>query len=434
MEGWRLRRRAVTLLVTTTTVLATTLAAPAPAAPITPDASLATDLRAGENGSGPAPFRVVLPRTTARGAAKFKWSDLDRGEAWAKAAIDHVGKANDWMRDFAPQADGRVPFKPDLIETRKYFARAVVKAFARKEPVDPSIVLPDLDPSDQFYRWANVSVKLGLIKRQPDGRFAPDKPITVAAAHRVLVTALGLGSTARQLDRLRTRDDHRFRTPTNFGALLLGYRLGLRSSSKDATNDLLPRQAMSRTQVAYSLYRAKTLADWVVPWIAGQYDGIVLPKMGPRRLQIVQWGIDYVGYPYVWGGEWGLGRPAPAALGGQPIPGFDCSGITWWAMRADDGAAWNVAPPRPYEGWALPQRTSADMARIGSLTYDQLLPGDLMFYDGDDNGVVDHVDVYIGGGYSLDASNTPGGVTLMPVSDGWYRDHFVHGRRLLPRK
>ena len=72
------------------------------------------------------------------------------------------------------------------------------------------------------------------------------------------------------------------------------------------------------------------------------------------------------------------------------------------------------------------------MASVGAkLTYNRLLPGDLMFYSST-GGEIDHVDVYIGNGFSLDSSGSPGGVTIMPVSDGWYRDHFVHGRRLLP--
>jgi len=72
------------------------------------------------------------------------------------------------------------------------------------------------------------------------------------------------------------------------------------------------------------------------------------------------------------------------------------------------------------------------MAGIGHLKYAQLLPGDLMFYDGNDDGTVDHVDTYIGNGYALDSSSTPGGVTIMWVGTGWYREHFVHGRRVLP--
>jgi cell wall-associated NlpC family hydrolase len=149
---------------------------------------------------------------------------------------------------------------------------------------------------------------------------------------------------------------------------------------------------------------------------------------------IVRWGIRYAGYPYIWGGEWGLETKEPSALGGQPRSGFDCSGLTWWLLRADDGGYWNVNPPRPYLGWSLPQRTSADMASMAPkrLRYDDLHPGDPMFYDGDGDGTVDHVDTYIGRGWALDSSSTPGGVTIMWVGSGWYRDHFKWGRRVLP--
>lgn len=385
----------------------------------------------GEIGSGPEPFPVEAPRSPTPQAARFRWNDLDGSDAWAKRAIDHVGKANDWMRDFAADPDGGVPFKPDMIETRKYLARAVVKAFAPAADVDPSITFTDLDPSQPFYSWANIAVQRGWMRRSPDGRFLPDQPVTTGVLHSVLVDVVGLRGIARQLDGLHSRDGAAFSTPQRFGALMLGLRLGLRYNSSTESMDVGPRTPLSRAQVAYSLYKAATLPSWVVPWISDQYDGIVLPKMGPKRRAIVRWGASFVGYPYVWGGEWGLPN-APSALGGQPVPGFDCSGLVWWLMRANDGGAWKVHPPRPYGGWSVPQRTSADMARYGRLGYRQLLPGDLMFYDGNDDGTVDHVDVYIGNGFALDSSNTPGGVTIMPVGEGWYREHFVHGRRVLP--
>ena len=388
----------------------------------------------GEPGSGPAPFPVSLPRARSPRAASFTWSDLDGSDAWAKIAIDFVGKTNDWMRDFAPRADGTVPFRPDMIQTRKYLARAMVKAFAPDAAVDPAITFSDLDPTQAFYQWANVAVQRGWMKRTPDGRFLPEQAVTTGALHVALVDALGMRPTAHQLDRLHTRDGVSFPTPNRFGALMLGLRLGLRYNNDDEAMDVGPRDRLSRAQVAYSLYKAATLPSWVVPWVSEQYEGIVLPKMGPARQAIVRWGAKYVGYPYVWGGEWGLSSPAPAGLGGQPIPGFDCSGLSWWALRANDGGAWQVHPPRPYAGWSLPQRSSADMAKYGSLKYAQLHPGDLMFYDGNGDGTVDHVDVFLGNGYALDSSSTPGGVTIMWVGDGWYRDHFVHGRRILPSR
>lgn len=386
----------------------------------------------GESGSGPAPFPIETPSTVSARAARFKWSDLDGSDAWAKRAIDLVGKTNDWMRDFGPRPDGTVPFRPDMNETRKYLARAVVKAFAPRAVVDPSITFTDLDPTQTFYKWANIAVQRGWMTRSADGRFQPDRAVTTGVVHSVLIDVLGMEPIARQLDRLHTRDGVHFPTPARFGALMLGLRLGLRYNSSDEAMDVGPRTPLSRAQVAYSLYKAATLPNDVVSWVSSQYDGIELPKMGPSRRAVVRWGVQYVGFPYVWGGEWGLDDDA--GLGGQPIPGFDCSGLTWWALRANDGGAWRVHPPRPYAGWALAQRTSADMARYGKLKFDRLQPGDLMFYDGDFDGRVDHVDIYIGNGYALDSSSTPGGVTIMWVGDGWYRDHFVHGRRVLPTR
>jgi cell wall-associated NlpC family hydrolase len=387
-----------------------------------------TKAQLGEAGSGPPPLPVQLPQGRSPRAASFAWADLDASDAWAKRAIDFVGKANDWMRDFAPKADGSVPFRPDMLQTRKYLARAAVKAFARRTDVDPSITFTDLDPSQSFYTWANIAVQRGWMRRTPDGRFQPDRPVTMAVLHAVLVDALGMRAIARRLDGLHTRDGVSIPTPPRFGALLLGMRLGLRFNSSDESMDVGPKTPLTRAQVAYSLYKAATLPAGTTSWIGDQYDGIVLPTMGGRRLDIVRWGVRSIGYPYVWGGEWGTDR------GGQAVPGFDCSGLVWWLMRRNDGGAWKVHPPRPYAGWELGQRTSADMARYGSLRYDRLLPGDLMFYDGNDDGTVDHVDVYIGRGYALDSSNTPGGVTIMWVGSGWYRDHFVHGRRVLPSR
>jgi cell wall-associated NlpC family hydrolase len=423
------RRTAVFVLV------AAALAAllQAPAAQAVGGGPQASPLTFGETGSGPAPGRSRLPsHATARGASTIRFSDLTSADNWAKPAIAYVAGTNDWMRDFAANPDGTYPFRPDTIETRKYLARSLVKAFAPNEAVDPSITFADLDATQMFYRYANVAVKLGWMRRGAGGTFLPDATVRMAAVHRAIVLALGMKDIAQQLDALHTSNGFTFDTPVNFGTTLLGMRLGLRYNSDDDSRDVNPRSLMPRTQVAYSLYRAKTYAVYQVGWVSDQYDGIELPALGPLRRAIVQWGIRFVGYPYVWGGEWGLANQEPSALGGQSVPGFDCSGLTWWILRATDNGYWKVAPPRPYQGWSLPERSSADMARFGTLKYGGLIPGDMMFYDGDGNGGVDHVDVYIGNGFSLDSSNSPGGVTIMPVGTGWYRDHFVHGRRIVP--
>ena len=378
------------------------------------------------------PAHAASPRPARRvrtdGRSTIVWSDLDKSTRWARSAINYVGATNEWMRDFAPNPDGTYPFQPSTIETRKYFARAVVMAFAPTETVDPSITFADLDPSDAFYPAANIAVKLHWMKKTAAGTFAPDKAVTTTMVHRVLTLALGLAPAIKSLNHLHTADGVTFDLPPNFGALVLGMRLGLRYNSSDESQDVGPTTPLSRAQVAYSLYRAATQPSWDVPELIAQYQDISLPSLTPDQQAIVQWGVRYAGFPYVYGGEWGI----PTSSYGQAVPGFDCSGFTWWLLRASDGAYWNVSPPRPYLGWDLPQRTSADMATVGNLSYDQLQPGDLMFYDGNGDGRVDHVDTFIGNGWALDSSSTPGGVTVMWVGDGWYRDHFVHGRRVLP--
>jgi cell wall-associated NlpC family hydrolase len=380
-------------------------------------------------------FPVAMPtaaaaRTGTGAQTAIVFNDLSPEYSWAKPAINFVGGTNRWMRDYPKAANGTYPFKPGALETRALLARAAVEAFAPTEPVDTSITFPDLDASSLFYPYANVAVKLGWMGVGPNGAFSGDGPVTTILLHKVLVLALGLKDTATSIDHLHMANGTAFATPPNLGTTLLGMRMGLRYNNSDEAKDVLPKTELPRAQVAYSLYRAATLDSWVVPYLQAQYADMTLPNLKPVKREIVEWGLKYVGYPYVWGGEWGFKSAEPSALGGQPIPGFDCSGLTWWAIRADDGGAWNVAPPRPYAGWSLPQRASADMATVGNVSFKDLNPGDLMFYDGDGNGVVDHVDTFLGKGWALDSAGSVGGVTIMWVGDGWYRDHFVHGRHL----
>ena len=307
-----------------------------------------------------------------------------------------------------------------------------MKAFAPAELPDPSITFVDLATTSAFYPYANVAVKLGWMGINSKGDFKGDSTVTVVYVHKVLIRTLGLQAAAASIDALHMTKGTPFKTPRNLGSTLLGMRLGLRYNDPDETKDVLPTTELPRDQVAYSLYKAATLDPWIVPYLDAQYADMTLPNMVPARQALVEWGLRYVGYPYVWAGEWGLSSPEPSALGGQPIPGFDCSGFAWWVLRSNDGGAWKVAPPRPYGGWSLPQRVAADQAAgAPSITYDQLKPGDLMFYDGAGNGQIDHVDIYIGSGWALDSSSSVGGVSVMWVGDGWYRDHFMHGRRMI---
>lgn len=371
--------------------------------------------------SGPASARATDGAT---------WSDVPKRH-WARTAIDHVGAMNDWMRDYATNADGSYPFRPNRLESRRLFARSAVRAFAPEEPTDPAIVFPDLPAEDGFHPFANVAVKLGWMTTDAEGNFLPADPVTPRMVHRALVTAAGLGDVAAGLDAIHTRDGTAFEVPPDFGTLLVGMRIVLRYNHSDESLEVLPDTPLSRAEVAWSLFGAVTVPAWMHDSLS-PYATITLPDLGPAKRRIVQFGIDYVGYPYVFGGEWDQASPAGYCCGYQPVGGFDCSGFAWWVMKVAE-SGWDNTPPRDYAGWSLPERSSADMASAGQRIerYRDIRAGDLLFYDGSGDGVVDHVNVYIGNGWALDASDGTGGVSIANVTSGWYRDNFVHGRRVI---
>src|SRR5438034_2551205 len=351
--GGSLRRRSTThaaLIVALASASFLVAPTPAGAAPRGPAAAT--------NGSGardtsipqtPIVYPASAVRSTSSTGSTITFSDLDASDAWAKEAIRWVAGTNEWMRDYAANDDGTYPFRPDRIETRKQLARSVVEAFAPDEAPDASIVFPDLDASSSWYRYAAIAVEHGWIGTERGGAFAPDDVVTMAMLHRALVLPLGLKPAVKALNHLHTHAGQTFALPRNFGTTLLGMRLYLRYNAPSGSEsmDVDPVDPMSRAQVAYSLWRTTTQPSYAVPDLLAQYDRIELPKLSERMMKVVQWGVRYDGYPYVWGGEWGFSSPEPPALGGQPRSGFDCSGFSWWLLRADDGA-WDVAPPRPY--------------------------------------------------------------------------------------
>jgi hypothetical protein len=395
-------------------------------------ASRGPALAGGESGTGmPAPPSVIPPSAERRAAARprVRWSDVGGGY-WARNAIDYVGATHGWMRDYPAGNRGRYQFHPGKIESRKLFFRAAVEAFAPNARVDHGLRFSDLPAKAPFYRYANIAVGLGWVDRGANRSINPDKAVTMSTVHHVLVFALGLKQAASGLNRIHMSNGTRFHTWKNFGTTVIGMRIGLRYNHSTESMDVNPNSPMPRSEVAWSLYRAKTVASYTLDSMKA-YEHITLPNMNKAKRKIVEWGIRYAGYPYVWGGEWPKATSGGYCCGAQPTGGFDCSGLTWWLIKAQAGT-WDPTPPRPYRGWSLPQRASADMARYGHrISWHKKQAGDLLFYDGDGNGSVDHVDTYIGNGWALDSSSSAGGVTIMWVGTGWYHDHFKHARRIV---
>ncbi|MGW4336766.1 peptidoglycan DD-metalloendopeptidase family protein [Rhodococcus koreensis] len=125
--------------------------------------------------------------------------------------------------------------------------------------------------------------------------------------------------------------------------------------------------------------------------------GRFIPNASGDSSQVVTAAREYLGTPYVWGGG-GTGGPS----GG----GFDCSGLTSYAVHA--ASAGKVSLPR----------TSEQQWGVGTeIPIDQAKPGDLVFGSWGPNGP-GHVGIAAGNGQMIHAP-TPGDVVKeAPLQEG----------------
>ncbi len=106
------------------------------------------------------------------------------------------------------------------------------------------------------------------------------------------------------------------------------------------------------------------------------------------RQQIVDYALQFVGNPYVYGGT-------------SLTNGTDCSGFTQSVM-ADNGISIS--------------RTAGQQSQGGtSVDLDNLQPGDLLFYSGDGDYGIGHVTMYIGNGQVVHASNSTDGIIISDI-------------------
>ena len=375
--------------------------------------------------------------TTPAGAStqpSTQWKDVEQGTRpwYAHAAIDAVARDTNWMRDY-----GKYRFHPTASESRELFARAVVRAFAPDQAPADGVTFSDLPSDDPFYPYANVAVSNGWMTAT-DGAFAPTDPVDEYTVSRALVYALGLQSDVRGANGIHTHDGTVLKHPGHFGIYLIGRILSLWYNHDYSVKgdgeayDILPGQPVPRDDVAWALRRATVLGD-SAHWYADPYADIDLGNPSDAVQQAIEFGLRYVGYPYIYAGEWNTATAAGYCCGAQPQGGFDCSGFTWWILRAPD-STWDNTKIRGYEGWVLPQRASYEMAAAMKprqrVAYKDLKPGDIMLYGSSkDPSSIYHVDTYIGGGWSLDSGGN--GVSIVNNSSGWYRDTFQYGRHLV---
>jgi NlpC/P60 family protein len=378
----------------------------------------------------------VLAATLLSGPKAYAFSDVPSSN-WAYTQITFVASTHDWMQDY-----GTSTFKPTTQEARKFLARALVRAYASSERVDPRIHFADLPDSDPFYPYANVAAKLGWMPKYTSGNWAPDGSIQTSGFDQALIMAMGnLKDAIAGLADIHQADGNRYKVGGRFPHMILAHFLGLHFNHSTESLDITATTLITRDEVAYSLWKSKNLYSWQIS-AAARFDTIELPALDPgnaiqaAKQEVTQYSLDQAGFPYIWGGEWKTASPSGYCCGYQPKGGMDCSGFVWWTMKKyEDG--YNAAKYHPtYAGWVLHQRTSSQMAQYAPthLRYGDLRIGDLMFIasnGGSSYADVDHVGLYIGNDWMIHSASSHDGVAIDYVAEGWYYDNFVYGRRLI---
>jgi cell wall-associated NlpC family hydrolase len=247
---------------------------------------------------------------------------------------------------------------------------------------------------------------------------------------------MGLKDVNDDLNDIHQVDGTAYDVPKNFGAMQLARWLDLHYDHDDESEDIGKNTKVPRDEVAWSVYQAVTISSWKLDGTS-IFTDITLPDVDATQESVTQYMIDQIGPPYIWAGEWDSASPKNYCCGYQPRGGYDCSGWVWWTLKKDEDN-YDAAQFHPgYNGWHLQERSSYDMAgaTVTQLAYDELQPGDLMFFasnGGNTADDVDHVGVYLGDGWMF--HSTGGGPQIEWVGDGYWQDTFVWGRDLASEK
>lgn len=125
--------------------------------------------------------------------------------------------------------------------------------------------------------------------------------------------------------------------------------------------------------------------------------------MAVNGADIVEYLKQYLGQPYVWGGE-------------TPETGFDCSGLIQWGFK--------------HFGIDLPRVTYDQIGQGTPIGMKGLRVGDLVFFDTAKQAGPDHVGIYMGGGKFLHTPRPGKAVEIADLSNDYYASRFMGGRRI----
>ena len=122
--------------------------------------------------------------------------------------------------------------------------------------------------------------------------------------------------------------------------------------------------------------------------------------------QLVNYSMNYLGVPYVWGGT--------------TTSGFDCSGFTQYVFRQFGYELYRVAESQMLYNGATVNKS-------------ELQVGDLVFFANTyaSNEAATHVGIYIGGNQFIHAANPSSGVVITDLYTDYYSSSYLGARRII---
>lgn len=250
-----------------------------------------------------------------------------------------------------------------------------------------------------------------------------------------LVRKLGEDAVADRLTDARSPDGWTPEPHKWFGSEVVARELGLRHDrpTVEEKNESFATEPMRQADIAWAVWKAKTSPS---TYNADVLEGFELDDYDATRREVVKFALSLTGAPYVWGGEWPARTRDGYPYGAQEAGGFDCSGFAWYVLRAQTDS-WKPAG-RPYKGWDLPERSSAQMAAATErkLSLEKLLPADLVFFapNGRESKAADvyHAGIYLGRGWIVHSSGSRAGISLAFIGEGsWWESQYAWGRRII---
>ena len=88
----------------------------------------------------------------------------------------------------------------------------------------------------------------------------------------------------------------------------------------------LPNETASRAEAAYSVAQLLTLSNRQTQEVEDAATAFELPLLTPWQRKVLTTAVKFIGYPYIWGGEF---ETPQSPYGAQAQGGFDCSGFVW---------------------------------------------------------------------------------------------------------